>query len=209
MRVWLIAAIAVAATSCTGDRVTRVPEPPAPPGETVAIELSESSSKLRFTYLDSQGKFQLAERPSQVPKDARGAVMVADFGNPSGAGEQVVVVDLRETLGGDRYPARKMERAAFERLARSRLDGARPPIVMYATSWCGVCSKARAFLKGKGARYMERDVEKDPGAAQELRDKAAKAGVKTQGVPVFDLGGRIVSGYDQGTLERYLQSSSL
>ena len=53
--------------------------------------------------------------------------------------------------------------------------------------------------------YTERDIEKDPGAGAELAAKRAKAGIKGNGVPVFDVAGRLVEGFNPETLRRLLQ----
>jgi glutaredoxin len=74
-------------------------------------------------------------------------------------------------------------------------------VVLYGTSWCGYCKKARAWLKKKDVAFTERDVEKEPAAAQELATKAANAGLQTTGVPVIDVHGQLVLGFDEPRLE--------
>jgi glutaredoxin len=69
---------------------------------------------------------------------------------------------------------------------------AAPQVTLYATSWCPWCRKTRALLAELKVAYQEKDVEKTPGAAAE-RDRKAGAGA---GVPVLDIGGTIVLGYD-------------
>lgn len=77
-------------------------------------------------------------------------------------------------------------------------------VVVYSTSWCGYCRKAKAWLTKKGIAFTERDIEKDPGAAEELAGKAQKAGVKPGGVPVIDARGTLVLGFDEQRLEQLL-----
>ena len=67
-----------------------------------------------------------------------------------------------------------------------------------------MCDKARSFLAKNNVDYIEKDVEKDPGAAAELQQKAAKAGVRVTGVPVFEVGGQILPGFDQARLLKLL-----
>ena len=69
-----------------------------------------------------------------------------------------------------------------------------------------MCEKARRFLAKRNIPYTERDIEKDPGAGAELKRKAKAAGVKATGVPVFDVGGKILPGFDEGQLARLLQA---
>lgn len=77
-------------------------------------------------------------------------------------------------------------------------------VVLYGTSWCGYCKKARAYFQAKGVRFLDKDVEKDPAAAKELADKAARAGARVTGVPVIDVKGTLVQGFDQQRLEKLL-----
>jgi glutaredoxin len=37
--------------------------------------------------------------------------------------------------------------------------------VIYTTSWCGYCKKAKAYLASKGISYQELDIETEPGLA--------------------------------------------
>lgn len=75
-----------------------------------------------------------------------------------------------------------------------------PAVILYSTSWCGYCSKARSWFKRNGIAFTEKDVEQDPAATQELR---AKVGAYS-GVPVIDVGGTIVRGFDLPAIKRAL-----
>jgi glutaredoxin len=80
--------------------------------------------------------------------------------------------------------------------ARADDDGggrsAEPRVILYGTSWCPWCRKTRALLEELGVAYADKDIETSPEAAREYREKAG-AGA---GVPVLDIGGTIVQGYD-------------
>lgn len=77
-------------------------------------------------------------------------------------------------------------------------------VVVYGTSWCGYCKKARAWLTQKGIPFEDKDVEKDESAARELVTKAQAQGVRPTGVPVIDVRGTLVLGFDQAKLESML-----
>ncbi len=66
-----------------------------------------------------------------------------------------------------------------------------PQITMYATSWCGYCRRARQLLNRLGAEFVEKDIEKTPGARREMQQKVGGR----SGVPVLEIGGKIVRGY--------------
>jgi len=45
------------------------------------------------------------------------------------------------------------------------------PILMYTTTWCPDCTRAKRFLDSKGIAYDEIDIEKDSAAAQMVMEK--------------------------------------
>jgi len=90
--------------------------------------------------------------------------------------------------------------------------GARPsgtPVVtIYGTSWCGACRAARQYLTERKIPFADKDIENDPAAASELRDKASKMGIPTDRVPVIDVRGRLLLGFDRARIEALLGEST-
>jgi len=82
--------------------------------------------------------------------------------------------------------------------ASQRSSGEEPRIVMYATSWCPYCRKARKLLNALDVEWLEKDVEADPEAAREL---VAKVGPGA-GVPLIDCDGDLVRGYNPDKIRR-------
>jgi glutaredoxin len=78
---------------------------------------------------------------------------------------------------------------------------ARPKVKMLATSWCGYCARARAYLNSRGIPFEELDVEKSAQGKQEYRE------LKGRGVPIILVGNRRMNGYDQGRLEGMLRAA--
>jgi glutaredoxin len=145
---------------------------------------------------------------------------------------QVYVVDLDELDARGKVTAKVMPREAFETAAFAQLPAAassalaeRTPsaepapsdeaaaaqagdssvvVTVYGAAWCGVCKQARAYLAGKNIPFAYKDVEKDPAAAAELASKAAKLGVPTDRVPILDVRGRLLVGFDPARLEAML-----
>ena len=52
--------------------------------------------------------------------------------------------------------------------------------------------------------FADKDVERDADAARELADKAAKMGIPTDRVPVIDVRGRLLLGFDKARIEMLL-----
>ncbi|RMH00355.1 MAG: hypothetical protein D6705_00560 [Deltaproteobacteria bacterium] len=94
-------------------------------------------------------------------------------------------------------------------------EGLEPPeqpadtgqIVVYKTSWCGVCKKLEAYLRRKGVEYVAKDIEADRGAAAELAAKLAEHGARGGSVPVIDVRGELIVGFDRARLERLLSDA--
>ena len=63
-------------------------------------------------------------------------------------------------------------------------------VVLYATSWCKYCKKARVLLEEYDVKYVEYDIEK----SQEGADKYNKIGGK--GIPVLVINGVVVNGFN-------------
>ncbi len=71
-------------------------------------------------------------------------------------------------------------------------------VVMYSTSWCGVCKDARKYMRTKGIRYMEYDIEKMPSRQREFKRLGGK------GVPLITVGEQKMSGFSASRLESML-----
>ena len=56
----------------------------------------------------------------------------------------------------------------------------------------------------EGVAYVAKDIEKDPAAAGELQQKARAKGVATGSVPVIDVRGELMVGFDRARLEKLL-----
>ena len=102
-----------------------------------------------------------------------------------------------------------MKRSSLEKmLAEAQALPVQEPIVLYSTDWCGVCKKAKKFMQKQGLIFTEKDIEKDKKAAQELQAKLQRAGQSSRGVPVIDVGGQLMMGFDPNRLLALVQSAS-
>lgn len=82
--------------------------------------------------------------------------------------------------------------------------GGPPVVTIYGTSWCGACKAARQYFTSRKIPFADKDVEKDADAARELAAKAAKMGIPTDRVPVIDVRGRLLLGFDRARIETLL-----
>jgi glutaredoxin 3 len=82
--------------------------------------------------------------------------------------------------------------------------GTTPVVTIYGTSWCGACRAAREYMASHKIPFADKDIEHDPGAARELADKAAKMGIPTDRIPIIDVRGRLLLGFDRERIEALL-----
>jgi len=75
-------------------------------------------------------------------------------------------------------------------------------VVIYGASWCKPCHQAQDYLKSKGVSVIMKDVEESPGASAEMRDKLERAGRRGGAIPVIDVRGQILVGFDPRELDR-------
>lgn len=68
-----------------------------------------------------------------------------------------------------------------------------PDIVLYSSSWCGYCARARALLERKGIAFREVKVDENP--ADRAAMLARSGGRRT--VPQIFIGDRHVGGSDE------------
>lgn len=70
-----------------------------------------------------------------------------------------------------------------------------PKITIYTTPVCVYCKLAKAFFKEHHLAYEEHDVSIDEAARDRMIAKSGQ-----MGVPVIDINGRIVPGFDKKRL---------
>ncbi len=73
-------------------------------------------------------------------------------------------------------------------------------IKLYSTSTCPWCAKTREFFKLHRIKYKDIDVGSSAKAAQEMIKKSGQ-----MGVPVIEINGNIVVGYDEPKLKKLLR----
>lgn len=65
-------------------------------------------------------------------------------------------------------------------------------VTVYSTPTCPYCIRAKQFLKEQGIAFRDVDVSSDRESAEEMRKKSGQ-----MGVPVLDIGGEIIVGFDK------------
>lgn len=73
-------------------------------------------------------------------------------------------------------------------------------VILFTTPSCPHCNHAKRYLRQRGIRFRDVDVSRDAIAA---RDMVRRSG--QQGVPVIDINGKIVVGFNRAEVDRLLE----
>lgn len=224
VRVGLLGGLALA-SACEDEK------PPAPPpaserpaeggGAAVAEAYYEPGATAAvLTYAGDRGSFADTSKPEAVPEEAKGLVRVRLLEGDAAPPGMVWVANLRTPEPDGRLKLQAVPRDDFEELALGQgrtsaaplPQGLEPPkqvavtdgVIVYKTAWCGVCKQVESYLKKKGVAYEAKDIEQDRSAAAELQAKAQAQNVRTGSVPVLDVRGQLIVGFDRARLENIL-----
>lgn len=73
-------------------------------------------------------------------------------------------------------------------------------IIVYTTKTCPWCIKVKDFLKKHKVAFKEIDVSSNEKAAKEMIEKSGQ-----MGVPVLDINGKIIVGFDEEAIKKALK----
>lgn len=142
-----------------------------------------------YEYVDKNGNTVYTDQP---PDGADGRDKPLKGGGVF-RGKEAAYAD---PAGGD---SRAKARPSEDRKNYNRVSA-----VMYMTDWCGYCKKARNYIRSLGVDLVEYNVDKDRGRKDEMRRKSGGA----SGVPLIDIEGVIIHGYDPEAIKAALDSAA-
>jgi len=73
-----------------------------------------------------------------------------------------------------------------------------PHVIVFSTPTCTYCNAAKRFFREKGIQFKDVDFSREAAA----RDMLRRSG--QMGIPVVDIVGKIVVGFDRPKIEQYL-----
>ncbi len=73
-------------------------------------------------------------------------------------------------------------------------------VKVYSTTSCPWCTVAKNYLSSKNVKFEEVDVNRNREAAMEMVRKSGQ-----RGVPVLDINGDIIVGFDQNAIDNALR----
>ena len=74
-------------------------------------------------------------------------------------------------------------------------------VKVYSTPSCPWCTVTKNFLASKNVQFEDVDVSRNREAAMEMIQKSGQ-----RGVPVIDINGKIIVGFDQATIEKLIRA---
>lgn len=76
-------------------------------------------------------------------------------------------------------------------------------VIIYTTPGCVYCQMAKEFFEKNNVKYEERDVSIDEKARDEMIEKSGQ-----MGVPVIEIDGQIIIGFDEEKLSKILRENN-
>lgn len=69
-------------------------------------------------------------------------------------------------------------------------------VTVYSADWCAFCHMAKQYFDKLDVKYTDKNVEHDPAAAMEAVKKSGQ-----MGIPVIDIDGDIIIGFDRPKID--------
>lgn len=77
-------------------------------------------------------------------------------------------------------------------------------IIIYGAEWCAFCHEAMHYLDRLGVKYTYKNVELDMNDARAAIEKSGQ-----MGIPVIDMDGTIIIGFDRPRIDKTLKDKNL
>ena len=136
--------------------------------------------------------------PQPMQKSARELLKQADAHAPPPTTKPAVAEDRIKQAAEVAAHDRDLEFASHQAPAQ-------PEVIIYGTSWCHFCKEAKKYFEERGVPYVELDIEEDHDANNEMIRKLRDLGRTPQGVPVIDVRGTIIDGFNQKAIDQALK----
>lgn len=77
-------------------------------------------------------------------------------------------------------------------------------IIVYGAEWCAFCHEAMRYFDKLGVKYTYKNVELDVNDARAAVEKSGQTGI-----PVLDMNGEIIVGFDKPKIDKTLHDKKL
>ncbi len=138
-----------------------------------AVSVHRRSEAEMYKYVDENGKIHFTNSPRNLPRDAN-------------------KVEVQKKRPKMKTVKSEVEKKAASRKPDVKSEKTSKKVIVYMTDWCGYCRRTMAWLDSRGVPYEAKNIEKSFSARREYQRKGGDGGV-----PLVDIGGRIIMGYSE------------
>jgi len=139
------------------------------------FSFSQSSFSEIYKWVDDAGEVHFTDRPPKDQKTEKVTVKINTYKN----------VSVSDNV--------------FE--SNNKKTSRNKKIIMYSTTWCGVCKRAKKYFQKNNIAYTEYDVEK---SSKGKRDYKKMNG---RGVPIILIGKKRLNGFNASRFNQIYGSS--
>jgi glutaredoxin len=131
-------------------------------------------------------------------KDSKGNIIFSDAPPAGGGAERQILKEQRI----ERPPVKEEAYQPQGNTGTKKRAYQEIRVVMYMTSWCPYCKKARDYINSLGVSLTEYDIEKDRSKNDEMLGKSGGG----KGVPLIDVEGIIIRGYSPEAIKSSVEA---
>ena len=157
------------------------------------VSLDGEAMQIYYQFVDARGRVRFVPTLDEVPVEWRERVGFVEMSSPPPGSPAEAQRQRDRRTASVAVPTRGAASTA-------PASGARADVILYGADWCGACRMAKSYMDEKGIAYEERNVD-EPRWAEEMRSKAGPGGI-----PVIDVGGQIMRGFNSERLDQLLTS---
>lgn len=106
-----------------------------------------------------------------------------------------------DTFSADKTEKLKLQTYAGDPVVSSS-NSAVKRVVIISAEWCGVCTRAKAYMRSHKIDFEEWDIDKSNFARAKMKEHGAK------GVPLILVGKQKMVGFSEATLEEMLKKAT-
>lgn len=147
------------------------------------------ATRLYYQFIDERSQVRFVERLEDVPAIWRSRVGYVEMAVPP----PLSPMQARNTRRSRHSQTYKTASVSGKLATRE--------VLLYYADWCSWCKKAKSHLKSRGVAFTLRDIDV-PSVLAELVEKTGQ-----KGIPVIDIDGRILKGFNPGRLDELLRQS--
>ena len=189
-----------AASPAEASNDSESPGSEAPATALAAAKLERSDGRrVYYQYVDN-GSVRFAESLEAVPEEWRDRAGRIEMDAAPPVATRTASAAPKRRIRRQAAPA---SQASGKRSWFDDDDGDATQVTIYTMERCGYCTRAMNYMDEIGQPYHNRDIDRDP----EARDDYLKLTRGNAGVPVIDVGGQVMQGWNQDRLDDLLEGS--